>query len=147
MKWIVAAMAALAFSTGAALAADEALIQEGEAQMRKECGSCHRVEGPDGLIGKAKGKTGPNLYGLPGRTAGVLETYASKSGKIKFKDGLITAGEKGLVWDLESLTAYVENPKKFIRDFTGDKKARVNMAARKKADVAAIYAYLESVSQ
>ncbi len=48
----------------------------------KQCQTCHVIENEDGetLAGR-NAKTGPNLYGVTGRTAGSLETYARKNGK------------------------------------------------------------------
>ncbi|MEL6978113.1 MAG: cytochrome C [Pseudomonadota bacterium] len=142
MKKLVLAMAALAVSAPAAVAD---VIADGEKAFRV-CASCHRVEGPDGLIGKAKGKTGPNLYGVPGRVVGSLETYATKSGKTKYKDGLIKAGEMGKTWDKDAFVAYIADPRGYIREFTGDPKAKAGMAAQKRADGDAIWAYLVEVS-
>ena len=141
----VAALSASAFVSTPALA-DDALIAKGEAEMKK-CYTCHRVEDADGnIIGKSKKiKTGPNLYGLPGRKAGALETYARSNGKTKFGKSLVAAGEKGLVWTAEDLAKYIVDPKGYLSEYLGD-KAKSKMAAQKKSDGLAIYAYLESIS-
>ena len=144
MKKLILAMAVLAISTPAL--ADDELIAAGEKGF-KTCGTCHRIESPDGLVGKWKAKTGPNLYGVVGRTAGTLDTFARGNGKTKFGKDIVAAGEAGLVWnDPEAFAAYVKNPKGFLGEKLG-KKAKSKMAAQKKADGAAIYAFLESVAK
>lgn len=67
----------------------------------KKCAACHQV-GPE-----AKDRVGPHLNGIFGRSAGAHEGY-------RYSKGLAAAGAEGLVWDLEHLDAYLENPKSLV---------------------------------
>lgn len=132
---LVLALGVLSLSGGAALAAGD--VANGEKQF-KRCASCHRIETPEGeRIGKAKGKTGPNLYGVIGRTAGTQEDFK------RYKKSIVAAGEKGLVWDEETIAAYVVDPKGFLTEFLGE-KAQSGMP-KQKVNGADIAAYLASV--
>jgi cytochrome c2 len=97
-KWFV--MAALAASIGVPAAAqeiDEALAAEGE-RVWRQCQACHQVgEG-------AQNRVGPQLNGVLGRQAGTLEGF-------RYSSAMVSAGEDGLVWDEETLEAYLENPR------------------------------------
>ncbi len=122
---------ALSLSVGAAAAGDAA---KGEKDFRK-CKACHSVD-------EGKNKVGPSLFKIVGRQAGTVEGY-------KYSPSYIQAGEKGLVWTPDQLIAYLENPKQFMRDFLGDKKAKSKMVQKfKKQDLREnVTAYLESISQ
>jgi cytochrome c len=107
-----------------------------------QCKACHAIVDADGNDIVKGGKTGPNLYGLPGRTAGAYEGFD------KYKKSLVSAGEGGLVWDEASFVAYVQDPNAFLKEATGDSKARSGMAfrVRKEDDAANLWAYIASVS-
>ena len=130
----VATMAAPAFaeshSTGDVAAGEEAF---------SKCATCHVVMDDDGevLAGK-KAKTGPNLFGMVGRQAGTVEGF-------RYGKSIVEAGEAGLIWDLENLAAYSQDPKKFLREFLDDKKARSKMTykVREEADAVNLAAFLE----
>lgn len=103
----------------------------------KKCRACHSIVSPDEVIFKG-GKTGPNLFGVIGRTAGTLEGY-------RFGASIIQAGETGLIWDEAQLIDYIANPKLFLQDVTGDSSARSKMTF-KMTNAGDITAYLVSVS-
>ncbi|SIO12432.1 c-type cytochrome [Vannielia litorea] len=129
------AMAEMAAPTGDAAA--------GESVFAKRCATCHVVvnEAGDKLAGKAA-KTGPNLFNVAGHAAGAVEGF-------RYADSLEMAGaEKGLVWTEENFVAYVQDPKAFLAEFTGDTKARSKMSFRLKGeeDAANVYAYLVSLN-
>ncbi|MEM7544917.1 MAG: c-type cytochrome [Pseudomonadota bacterium] len=116
-------------------------IAEGEEITAKRCKTCHIIADGDNVILKG-GKTGPNLYGIIGRTAGTVEGF-------RYGDDLVAAGEKGLVWDEEQLAVYIEDPRAFLRTYLDDSKARSKMSfkLRKEDERAAVAAYLASVSE
>ena len=86
----------------------------------KKCKACHVVE-------ECKKKAGPSLYGVVGRAAGSIEGY-------KYSKAM--AGS-GLVWDAETLDAYLTNPKKYLK---GTKMAFAGL--KKEKDRADVIAYL-----
>ena len=63
---ILATFAALAIASPAFAEGDAA---KGESDFKK-CKSCHMIVGEDGTEIQKGGKTGPNLYGIIGRTVG-----------------------------------------------------------------------------
>ena len=81
----------------------------------KKCTACHTI-GPE-----AKNKVGPHLNGLDGRPVAGLADY-------KYSKAFRKAGEEGRVWDGETLKAFLEKPKSFIKgtkmSFGGIRKAQ-----------------------
>ena len=133
---VIASVAAFpAFAGGHATGDAEA----GEKAFR-QCKACHMIADADGNEIMKGGKTGPNLFGVPGRTAG--------SGDFKYKKSIVEAGEGGLVWDEASFVAYVQDPTAYLKEVTGDDKARSGMAfkVRKEEDAVNLWAYIASVS-
>jgi len=116
--------------------------EAGEKAFR-QCVSCHVVQNADGekLAGK-NGKTGPNLFGVIGRQAGTFEGF-------RYKKSIIAAGEAGLVWDPETLAAYLLHPSNFLKERLGDSKAKSGMSFRvRKEDAAAdLAAFLATFSE
>ena len=115
----------------------------GATAFKKQCTSCHIVVNEVGekLAGR-NSKSGPNLYNIAGASAGTVEGY-------RYGKSLTAAGaENGLVWTNETFTAYVQDPKGFLREFLDDKRARAKMSfrVRKEEDAVNIYAYLYSLS-
>jgi cytochrome c2 len=101
-------MVAMAFliTSAPALAAGDA--DKGKSVFNK-CKACH-------VVNAEKNRIGPHLVGLFGRTAGSLESYKySKSMK-----------ESGIVWNAETLDAYLKNPRQYVKGtrmaFAGLKK-------------------------
>ena len=73
------------------------------AEVFEVCASCHAV-------GKsAESGIGPHLNGIFGRVAGSVEGFS-------YSRGLLREGALGMVWDLERLDAYLENPKALVSD-------------------------------
>ena len=80
--------------------------------FKAKCATCHTCNegGPN--------KQGPNLFGVMGRQSG--QTNGFKYTKAN--------NESGIVWNDETLFAYLENPKKYIKGtnmaFPGFKKEK-----------------------
>ncbi len=71
------------------------------ADIFKQCAACHSVgQG-------AKDRVGPHLNGIFGRRAGAHDGY-------KYSDDMAMMGSDGLTWTLETLNAYMENPKALV---------------------------------
>lgn len=81
------------------------------AVVYKNCRACHDI-GQD-----ATTRVGPDLTGIVGRPAAVLEDYA-------YSDAIQKAGEEGLVWSRDLLNQYLSAPTKFI---PGNKMAYIGL--------------------
>ena len=107
-----------------------------------KCQTCHIIanEAGDVLAGKA-GKTGPNLFGLPGRAAAPYPDF-------KYGEGIIAAGAAGLVWNEADFVAYVADPAKFLKEKTGDKAAKTKMTFKlpKEDEAKNVWAFIASLS-
>ncbi len=116
---------------------------EGDAEAGKKtfnkCKSCHQIADPAGEVIVKGGKTGPNLYGIAGRTAGTVEGF-------KYGDSIVAAGENGLVWDEETFVSYAQDPKAFLKDYLGETSAKSKMTFKLKKGAEDVYAYIVSVS-
>ncbi|KIT14876.1 c-type cytochrome [Jannaschia aquimarina] len=108
----------------------------GESAFR-QCQSCHVVADPDGevLAGRAA-RTGPNLYGVVGRVAGVVEDF-------RYSDIIVTAGEGGLVWDEANMVAYLLDPTGHLQEVTGENgRGKMSYRVRAEDDALNLYAFL-----
>ncbi|SNT20110.1 c-type cytochrome [Tropicimonas sediminicola] len=106
------------------------VLAEGDAangeKVFKKCQACHMV-GDD-----AKNRVGPPLNGVVGAPAGRVEDY-------KYSPNLLELAEGGLVWDDETLTAYLTKPKDVIP------KGKMSFAGLKKeSDIDDVIAYLQT---
>lgn len=113
----------------------------GEGEFR-QCQTCHVVQNEDGeVLAGRNAKTGPNLYGLPGREAAAQEDF-------RYGTGLEDAKEKGLVWNEEEFVAYVQDPTGYLREYTGDSGARSKMSykVRSEEDAVNLWAFIASLS-
>ena len=123
MRFMLVLAAFLSLSMSASLSAQAGDIAKGE-KVFKKCKACHVVD-------KEKNKTGPHLVGIIGRAAGSVDSFKRYSKAMK---------ASGLVWDAETLDAYLENPKKYLK---GTKMAFAGL--KKEADRQNIIAYFESL--
>lgn len=135
MKTTLLAALSLAVLAAPALAQDAA---KGEADFKK-CKACHSIVAADGTEIVKGGKTGPNLWGVVGRTVGGVADYA-------YSDSLKSVGAAGKVWDEAMLAAYLPDPSAWVKEQTGDAAAKSKMSfklAKGGADVAAYLATLK----
>jgi len=109
----------------------------GEKEFSK-CKTCHMIASADETIVKG-GKTGPNLYGVIGRTAGTAD--------FRYGDDIVAAGEAGLVWDVENIAVYMADPRDFLRETLDDKGAKSKMTFKMKKSTEDIAAYLATFSE
>ena len=131
--WVLAVSGFMALASGAMASGD---VAKGERDFKK-CKACHTIANADEVIVKG-GRTGPNLYGNVGQTAGTVEGF-------KYGASLIAAGEGGLVWDDDNLVTYIADPKAFLKEQTGDSSAKSKMTFKMK-NGENVVAYLESLS-
>lgn len=129
------ALAAVMIAPFAAQAEPTGDAAAGEQNFR-QCASCHGIVSPEGEVIQRLAPTGPNLWGVVGRQAGAYESYT------RFSNAITAAGEGGLAWDEESFVAYVNDPSGFLREVTGDSRARSNMNHRLRGSAEDIYAFL-----
>ena len=117
------AVAALLVSTAGTSAQDAAL---GKEVFDFRCTSCHSIGDET--------KNGPPLTNLIGRPAASVEGF-------KYSDGMLEAGQAGVVWDVETLTKFITKPRSVVNgsnmSFTG---------LRNPDDVANVIAYLATFS-
>lgn len=104
---------------------DPELVAAGE-KVFKRCAACHQVgEG-------AQNRVGPVLTGIVGQPAGAVADF-------RYSKALEERAEEGLIWDAETLKAFLAKPKEFLprnkMSFPG---------LRKDEDLAAIVAFLQA---
>ena len=100
-------------------------VASGE-KLFNRCKICHAVE-----EGK-RSPVGPSLHGVFGRAAGSVEGF-------KYSDAIAASG---VVWDEETIDAYITNPREYI---PGNK---MNFPGLKKEDQRAdLIAYLKEATQ
>ena len=137
--------AAVALSLGASVtaafadgdtAAGDAAAGEG---LWRNCRSCHSIVAEGGETIQRGGRTGPNLWGVPGRQVASVEGF-------RYSDGLTRMGEDGTVWDEELFVGYVTDPTAFLRDHLDDDSIRSPMSYRLTSGADDMWAYLVSVS-
>ena len=100
----LAAVMALWLAGGDARAAHEVdAIGDAErgARIFRKCSACHRV-GPE-----AENRAGPHLNGIFGRRAAAVENF-------RYSKSIKRAASDGLIWELDTLDAYLENPKALV---------------------------------
>lgn len=96
-------LSGLLFGLWACPAAAEEIgdADHGGAVFNSECAACHRI-GPD-----AQHRVGPRLTGIFGRRAGAEADF-------DYSKSMLRMGADGLTWTLETLDAYIANPKALV---------------------------------
>ncbi|MCZ8081002.1 MAG: c-type cytochrome [Fuscovulum sp.] len=140
MKTKLTALAVLSSVLAApAFAAGDA---EAGAKVFNKCQTCHVVQNEAGetLAGK-NAKTGPNLYGIVGRAAG---TYP----EFKYGESIVALGASGFTWTEADLVTYVADPAKFLKEKSGDSKAKSKMVFKltNETEAANVAAFLATFS-
>ncbi|WP_407495596.1 c-type cytochrome [Pseudooceanicola sp. MF1-13] len=101
---------------------------EAGASVFRKCQSCHSVGAG------AEDRVGPHLNGLFGRRAGAHDGF-------RYSEDMAMMGADGLTWTLDTLNAYLENPKALVS------RTRMNFAGLKDAeDRADVLAFLRQYS-
>ena len=96
----------------------------------RRCAGCHKIEQDK------RGGMGPNLYGIFNSPAGQVEGY-------RYSEWL---KESGIIWDRESLQAWLSD-RKTREEYFGKKVFKTKMmwtGIKKEEDMKAILDYLES---
>lgn len=140
MKTKLTALAVLSSVLAApAFAAGDA---EAGAKVFNKCQTCHVVQNEAGetLAGK-NAKTGPNLYGVIGRAAG---TYP----EFKYGESIVALGASGFTWTEADLAVYLADPAKFLKEKSGDSKAKSKMVFKltNETEAANVAAFLATFS-
>ena len=86
---------------GSVAAAPIGDAERGALLFARQCSACHQLG-----VG-AVNRVGPQLNRVFGRTAGTVEGY-------KYSKSMARMGSDGLVWTLDTLDAYVENPRSLV---------------------------------
>ncbi|TCP42442.1 c-type cytochrome [Rhodovulum marinum] len=104
---------------------DPKLVAAGEKVFR-QCSSCHQIGE------NARHRVGPVLNGVVGRTVGQAEGF-------KYSPAIAKAAEEGMIWDHDTLDAYLESPRSVIA------KGRMSFQGlRSEEDREAVIAYLRT---
>ena len=122
---LLATLLALPMGAGATEIGD---IAAGE-EVFEQCKGCHEVGA------KARNRVGPHLNDLFGRKAAGIEGF-------RYSKSLQRAGNDGLVWTLDKLDAYLENPRILV---SGTRMSFRGL--KEKADRDNVLAYLRTYSE
>lgn len=121
---------ALVTCAGTAPAQADAIgdAERGERLFAQQCKTCHQIG--EGAINRV----GPRLNGVFGRRAGSLADF-------KYSKSITRMGADGLTWTLDTLDAYVENPKALVSGTRMNYRGMAEPEAR-----AALLAYMREWS-
>ena len=96
-----AALLALALTALPAMAEEIGDATRGAELFQRQCSACHQIGAG------AVDRVGPQLNGVFGRKAGSIEGF-------NYSKSMARMGADGLTWTLETLGAYIENPKALV---------------------------------
>ena len=107
---------------------DAALAADGE-KVFKKCSSCHQVGAG------AKNRSGPILNGIVGASAGGVDGF-------RYSRPMKAAAKDGLIWTEDELTAFLANPKGYMK---GTKMSFAGL--RKESEQKAVIEFLKSIEE
>ena len=129
LRWLAVAVSSVSVVLSVVAHAGQAAT--GDAQrgpkVFQQCYACHSRDPAESNL------QGPNLAGVVGRTAGTLATFPDYSEAMK------AAGRGGLVWDVRTLDAFLEDPARMVPD-----TSMSFIGLRSKADRDDVIAYLQT---
>lgn len=131
MKKVLTVAGLAAFAISAMPVADAKA--DGE-EVWGKCVQCHLLS-EDMDNGK---KIGPNLWGIVGAKPAHNPTY-------EFSDSYQMLADNGVVWDAETLDAYLTNPRKYLKEALPDvkrPKTKMTFFLKKEEDRKAVIEYL-----
>ena len=117
---VFGALLSVGFAAPSLAAGDAAA---GEKVFRK-CKACH-------VVNKEQNRVGPHLVGIFGREAGAVDGFRYSK----------AMAESGIVWDEETIGAYLQDPKGYIK---GNRMAFAGL--KKEEDVVNVIAYLKEAT-
>jgi cytochrome c len=91
----------LALGTVPGVAEEIGNAERGATLFARQCAACHQIG--DGAVNRV----GPKLNGIFGRRAGSLADFT-------YSKSIVRMGADGLTWTLQTLDAYIENPKALV---------------------------------
>ena len=122
---VLISAAALALAASATQASAQDGDPEAGEKLFRQCQACH-------MVGEnAKPRVGPPLNELFGRQAGTWDGF-------RYSPAMSGAGENGLVWNEETVAAYLAQPRDYI---PGNRMAYPGL--RKEEDRTNVIAYLK----
>lgn len=136
------ALAAAAAAFALAVPAHAEGDAEAGARVFAKCQTCHVVADPDGnVLAGRSARTGPNLYGLPGRAAGGYDGF-------NYGKAIKDLGAGGFTWNEADFVAYVADPVAFLRTSLGDRSARSLMTFKlpREQEALDVWAFIASLS-
>lgn len=107
-----------------------------------KCQTCHVIANEAGeVLGGKNSKTGPNLFGMPGRVAGTYPDF-------KYGESIIALGASGFTWNEADFVTYLDDPADFLKAKLDDKKAKSKMSFKlgDEQDAKDVWAYISSLS-
>lgn len=124
MRHLVYGLGLAVALTGPALAAGD---PGNGAKIFTRCKACH-------VIDSDQNRVGPHLSGVIGRKAGTADGF-------NYSAGMKAAGEKGIVWNDDTINQYLENPKGYV---PGNKMAFPGL--KKPEERADVIAYIDQMN-
>jgi cytochrome c len=82
----------------------------------RQCAACHQ-------LAEGQHRVGPSLHGLFGREAGTADGF-------RYSPDVVAAGEAGLVWEHDTLLAYLDNPTEFLKEALDKPRVSTRMPNR-----------------